>query len=310
MNNVKPRDSYFTRLRKNMKIYYGTYIMAIPVVVYFIVFAYLPMYGIIIAFQNYVSLKGILGSTFVGLKHFRDFFSSYYFIRLLINTLLISVYGLLFAFPAAIILALLLNEVRNRPFKRVVQTITYMPYFISLVVVATLILDFTLPEGFINDVRAFFGAARVNLMGSSSYFRTIYVGSNIWQYVGFDSIIFLAAIAGVDMQIYEAAIIDGAGRLRQTWHVTLPGILPTIVIILILRIGSIMNVGFEKIILIYNPTIYNVADVISSFVYRKGIMEANYAYSTAVGFFNSVCNFTVLVAANALSKRITKSSLW
>ena len=284
--------------------------MALPVIAYFVIFAYLPMYGVIIAFQDFSPIKGIWGSAFVGLKHFKDFFSSYYFIRLLINTLLISVYGLVFAFPAAILMALLLNEVRNAAFKRVVQTITYMPYFISLIVVSSIIIDFCLPGGFINDIRSIFGAERVNLLGKSEYFRSIFVGSNIWQYVGFDSIIFLAAIAGVDQQIYEAATVDGAGYLRKTWHVTLPSILPTVIIILILRIGSLMNVGFEKVILLYNPTTYDVADVISSFVYRKGILEANYPYSSAVGLFNSLVNFTLLVLANAMSKRLTQSSLW
>jgi putative aldouronate transport system permease protein len=298
------------RLLRNMKTYYGTYLMALPVVAYFVIFAYLPMYGVIIAFQDYAPMKGIWGSPFVGLKHFMDFFSSYYFIRLLANTLLISIYGLMFAFPSAILLALLLNEVKNTAFKRSVQTITYMPYFISLVVVASIIIDFTLPGGFINDIRSLFGAERINLLGKAEFFRPIYVGSNIWQYIGFDSIIFLAAITGVDPQIYEAATIDGAGYLRRAWHVTLPSILSTIVILLILRIGSIMNVGFEKIILIYNPTTYVTADVISSFVYRKGIMEANYAYSSAVGLFNSVSNFILLISANAMSKRFTQSSLW
>ena len=310
MELTKNKNSLGRRLISNIKKYYGTYIMALPVVIYFIVFAYLPMYGVIIAFQNYSPMKGIWGSPFVGLMHFKDFFSSYYFLRLLANTLLISIYGLIFAFPSAIVLALLLNEVRNAIFKRAVQTITYMPYFISLVVIASIIIDFSLPTGFLNDIRAFFGADRINLLGKSEYFRSIYVGSHIWQYVGFDSIIFLAAITGVDTQIYEAARIDGAGRLRQTWHVTLPSILPTVVILLILRIGSLMNVGFEKIILIYNPTTYDVADVISSFVYRKGIIEANYPYSTAVGLFNSVVNFTLLVIANRLSKKLTSSSLW
>ena len=286
------------------------YIMALPVVLYYIVFAYLPMYGIIIGFQQYAPMKGPFGSPFVGFKHFQDFFNSYYFWRLLGNTLKISLYDLIFGFPAPILLALMLNEVGHRVFKRAVQTVTYMPYFISTVVVAGIMINFSLPGGFINDIIAFFGGDRVNLLGSIHHFRSVYVGSNIWQNIGFGSIIYLAAISGVDAELYEAAVIDGAGRLRQTWHITLPSISSTIMILLILRIGNMLSVGFEKIILIYAPVVYEVADVISSFVYRKGLIENNFGYSAAVGLFNSVINFALLVAANYISRRMTSSSLW
>lgn len=306
----RPSRINLRKLRKSIAKSKFLYLMSIPVILYFVIFAYLPMYGVVIAFQQYSPGKGIFGSTFIGLKNFTDFFNSYYFWRLLGNTVLISLYDLLFSFPAPILLALLMNEVKNRAFKRTVQTITYMPYFISLVVVAGIMIDFCMPNGFISDVLATFGVARTNLLGKPEYFRTIYVASNIWQSIGFSSIIYLAAITAIDQEQYEAAVIDGAGRLRQTWHITLPAISTTIIILLILRIGNLLNVGFEKIILIYSPITYEVGDVISSFVYRKGLLESNYGYSAAVGLFNSLINFALLVLANQMSKSLTKSSLW
>jgi putative aldouronate transport system permease protein len=284
--------------------------MALPVVLYYIIFSYLPMYGIVIAFQQYSPGKGVFGSDFIGFRNFTDFFSSFYFWRILSNTLMISIYDLVFSFPAPIILALLLNEVRQMKFKRLVQTVTYMPYFISLVVVAGILRDFSLPTGALSNIVAMFTGDNVNLLGRPDYFRPLFVGSGIWQNVGFGSIIFLAAISGVDQELYEAAIIDGAGRLRQAWYVTLPCISSTILILLILRIGSLLNVGYEKIILLYNPVTYETADVISSFVYRKGLLESVYGYSTAVGLFNSVVNFILLVTANKLSKMFAHSSLF
>ncbi len=297
---------FVKRLLKNKYLY----LMALPVVLYYFIFAYYPMYGAIIAFKNFSPMKGIIGSPFVGLKNFRDFFNSYYFIRLLQNTALISLYDIIFGFPAPIILALLMSEVRNRFFRRTVQTITYMPYFISLVVVCGIIVDACLPNGFVSNVVSWLGVEKTNLLGKPEYFRSIYVGSNIWQNVGFGSIIYLAAITGVDQQLYESAVLDGAGRLKQVWHITLPSISSTIIILFILRIGNMLNVGFEKVILLYSPITYEVADVISSFVYRKGLLESNFSYSAAVGLFNSVINFTLLVIANRISRRLTESSLW
>jgi putative aldouronate transport system permease protein len=307
---IKPNRTNMKSIRKSITKSKYLYLMSIPVILYFFIFAYLPMYGVVIAFQQYSPGKGIFGSTFIGLKNFTDFFNSYYFWRLLGNTVLISLYDLIFSFPAPIILALLMNEVKNRTFKRTIQTITYMPYFISLVVVAGIMIDFCLPTGFISDILVNFGVARTNLLGKPEFFRTIYVASNIWQSIGFSSIIYLAAITAIDQEQYEAAVIDGAGRLRQTWHITLPAISTTIIILLILRIGNLLNVGFEKIILIYSPITYEVGDVISSFVYRKGLLESNYGYSAAVGLFNSIINFVLLIMANQLSRTFTKSSLW
>jgi len=292
--------------RRNKPLYF----LAIPILLYFIVFSYIPMVGNLMAFQRFSPAKGIFKSPWVGLDNFKDFFGSYYFGRLIRNTFLISFYDLLFGFPAPILLALLLNEVQNKYFKRSIQTITYMPYFLSLVVVAGIVIDFTDSNGVITNIVALFGGEKQNLLGRPENFRAIYVGSGIWQGVGFGTIIFLAALSGVNKELYEAASIDGANRLKQTWYITLPTITSTIVILLIMRVGTIMAVGFEKIILLYSPATYETADVISSFVYRKGLQEYNYGYSTAVGLFNSIINMTLLIFANFLSRKYSETSLF
>lgn len=286
------------------------YLMILPVLVYFFVFMYIPMYGSSIAFKNFSPAKGILGSDWVGLTHFIRFFDSIYFVRVLKNTLLLSVFSLGWGFPAPIILALLLNEVRTRWFKNTVQTITYLPHFISLVVIIGLLKQFSVSTGLFNDIIEFFGMPRFPLMQKPEIFRTLYVSSEIWQTIGWNSIIYLAALAGVDEQLYEAARIDGANRWKQTLHITLPGIQSTILILLILKMGSLFTIGFEKIILMYNPSTYEVSDVISSYVYRSGLLDMNYSYSAAVGLFNSIMNFALLIIANKLSRRFGKTSLW
>lgn len=286
------------------------YIMMIPVIGYYLIFHYGPMYGAIIAFKDYSPMKGILGSDWVGLKHFDEFFNSYYFMRVLKNTLLISLYTLLFEFPAPIILALLINEVRKRTFKRVVQTITYMPYFISLVVICGIITDFTNADGLINRLIMMLGYDGQAMLQKPELFRPIYVLSEIWQRIGWESIIYIAALMSIDLEQYEAAKIDGASRLKQMFHITLPGLLPIITIMFILRMGNMLNVGFEKIILLYNPVTYETADVISSFVYRKGLLEFGWSYSSAVGLFNSVINLVLLISANYISRRVSQNSLW
>jgi putative aldouronate transport system permease protein len=284
--------------------------MAVPMLVYLLVFCYYPMYGAIIAFKTFVPARGILGSPWAGLKHFKDFFGSFYFGRLLGNTFLISFWSIVFGFPAPILLALMLNEVRAKTFKRVSQTISYLPYFVSLVVICGLIRDFCSEDGVIGQLAAMLGGRPGNLLSRAENFRAIYVGSGIWQGIGWGSIIYLAAIAGIDMELYDAATIDGAGRFRQILHITIPCILPTIIILFLLNIGGILNVGFEKIILLYNTGIYTTADVISSFTYRRGLLENNFSYSTAVGLFNSVVNFIFMVSANAVSRRVSETSLW
>ncbi|MDF2936809.1 MAG: binding-protein-dependent transport system inner rane component [Paenibacillaceae bacterium] len=287
------------------------YLMILPVLAYYIIFHYFPVYGAIIAFKNYTPMKGILGSDWVGFAHFQSFFSSYYFWRILKNTVIISLYSLCFEFPMPVMLALLLNEVKNKTFKKAAQSITYMPYFISMIVICGMIKDFTNSGGLINTlVMQLFGTDGQAFLQKPEMFRAIYVLSEIWQRIGWESIIYLAALTGIDQEQYEAARIDGASRLQQMWCITLPGIIPVIVIMFILRVGNLLNVGFEKIILLYNPVIYETADVISSFVYRKGLLEFNWSYSTAVGLFNSLINLVLLVAANRLSRKVTESSLW
>lgn len=286
------------------------YIMLIPVAVFYAVFHYAPMYGAIIAFKDYSPMKGIMGSDWVGFREFEAFFGTYYFWRILRNTVLISLYSLLFEFPLPILLALMINEVRSKLFKKAVQTLTYMPYFISTIVIAGIIRDFTGSNGLINTLYTFFGGDGTSMLQHPELFRPIYILSEIWQKIGWESIIYLAALTGIDQEQYEAARMDGASRLRQMWHVTLPGITPTIVILFILRVGNMLNVGFEKIILLYNPMIYETADVISSFVYRKGLLEFSWSYSTAVGLFNSAINLTLLITANWITRRVSENSLW
>ncbi len=289
----------------------SAYLLALPVLLFFIIFNYIPMAGIILGFEKFTPKAGVFLSEWVGLKNFINFFGSYYFWRLLRNTFLLSFFDLLFNFPAPIILALLLNEVGNKYFKKVIQTISYMPYFISMVVMAGIVLDFVATDGVITNALSSIGLVeKKNLLSVPSYFRTIFVGTSMWQGLGYGSIIYLAALSGVDQELYEAARIDGAGRWKQTIHVTLPGISSTIVIMLILRLGQLLSVGMDKILLLYNPLIYETADVISTFVYRKGIQDSDYGYSTAVGLFNSVINFLLLLIANAVSRKFSETSLF
>ncbi|MDF2645923.1 MAG: sugar transporter permease [Paenibacillus sp.] len=298
------------RFKRDFLLNKYLYLMMVPVLAYYFIFHYAPMYGALIAFKEYTPNKGILGSEWVGFQHFNDFFSSYYFWRILKNTVIISLYSLCFEFPAPIILAILINELTNKKFQRFVQTVTYMPYFISLIVIVGMIKDFTNNGGLINNFLTYFGFNDTAMLQKPELFRTIYILSEIWQKIGWESIIYLAALMGIDQEQYEAAKMDGASRIKQIWHVTLPGILPTIAIMFILRMGNLLNVGFEKIILLYNPSTYDTADVISSFVYRKGLIEFGWSYSSAVGLFNSVINLALLIAANKISKKISENSLW
>lgn len=306
MKKASALGEYYNDMRKHS----GVYLLAIPVFLFYVVFHYMPMYGLVIAFKEFSPRLGIMRSAWVGLSNFISFFQSYYFVTLLRNTLLISVYNILWGFPAPIVLALLLNEIRNRHFKRITQTLTYLPHFISLVVICGIIIDFCSSNGVVNDIIVFFGGERSNLLMQPRLFRTIFISTNIWQYMGWNSIIYLAALSNIDQQLYEAAEIDGAGRWSQTIHITIPSIIPTIIILLILRIGRVMSVGFEKIILLYNPMTYEVADVISSFVYRRGLLDADYSYSAAVGLFNSIINFALLVMTNKFSRKFSATSLW
>ncbi|WP_169088021.1 ABC transporter permease [Paenibacillus sp. PL91] len=308
--SVQVHETLRSKIRKDWLKNYSLYLIVSPVLLYYIIFHYMPIYGAIIAFKDFVPTKGIWGSSWVGFEHFQEFFNSYHFWRILKNTLVISLTSLVFGFPAPIILALLINEVKSRFFSRFIQTVTYMPHFISLVVVCGLIIDFTRDTGIINTIIAFFGGDTETMLNKSGYFVPIYVSSEIWQEIGWGSIIYLAAMGSIDPQQYEAATIDGAGRWKQTLHVTLPGIAPTIIILLILKVGGILSVGYEKIILLYNPAIYESADVISTYVFRKGLQEFAWSFSSAVGLFNSTINFILLIGANWLSKKINQSGLW
>lgn len=314
MNATKKRfrNRKFTRaaIVKDWRQNKALYLILLPVLLYFIVFCYLPMFGLVIAFQDYSPALGIFKSAWVGLNNFKDFFGSYFFGRLMKNTLMLSLLDLVFGFPAPIILALALNEVHNRHFKSTLQTVSYMPYFLSLMVVCSLISDFCNPGGAIQSIVQKITGNELGLLSQPEAFPSIYVLSNIWQGVGFQSIIYLAAIAGIDQEQYEAARIDGAGGWRQALHITLPSLAPTIVILLIMRVGSTMTVGYEKILLLYNPGIYDTADVISTFIYRKAFMDNNYGFSAAVGMFNSVINTVLLMITNKISKKLSGSGLF
>lgn len=286
------------------------YLVILPVVAYLILFHYKPLYGVIIAFKRFKPHLGIIDSPWVGLQHFKSLVTDMYFTRSMRNTLTISLLTLIFSFPAPVLLALLLNEVKSSKVKRTVQTITYMPHFVATVIVCGMIVSFTQSSGLFNDIIAFFGGKRTNLLIQEKYFYPIYIISGIWQNVGWNSIIYLAALSGIDQEQYEAAKVDGANRLQQLWYITLPGLIPTISMLLIMRMGGLLSVGFEKILLLYQPATYEVADVISTYSYRRGLVENNYSYSTAVGLFNSVINVILMTTANKLSKKLGQSGLY
>lgn len=286
------------------------YLLILPVLVWLILFCYKPMYGIVIAFQNYRPALKISGSEWVGFLHFQRAFSDPYFWRAIRNTFSISFLVLLFSFPAPIILALLLNEVKVKWFGRTVQTITYMPHFIALVVICGLLNTFCQSRGLFNDILELFGGQRENLLSNPKYFYPIYIVSNIWATIGWNSIIYMATLAGIDQEQYEAASVDGASRIQKLIHITLPGLLPTATMLLILQLGKVLSVGFEKILLLYQPLTYEVADVVSTYVYRKGLIDADYSFSTAVNLFNSLVNIVFLFAANRISKKAGQGGLF
>lgn len=297
-------------LIKDLKFNRYVYLMLLPVVAYYFIFSYIPMYGAQIAFKDFYPGLGIWKSPWVGLDNFKMFIGSIYFFRLIRNTVLININSIIFGFPVPIILALLINEIRNNMFKKTVQTVSYLPHFVSMVVVCGMLIDFLARDGVVNNILGIFGIKPVSFLIESAWFRTVYVVSGIWQESGWASVIYLAALSGIDPQLYEAAEIDGAKRWKKMLHITIPGIMPTIIILFILRIGHMMNVGAEKILLLYNTNTYETADVISTFVYRKGLLEMDYSYSAMIGLFNSVINFSLLLATNAFSKRVSETSLW
>ena len=286
-------------------------LMIIPAFMLFAVFSYLPMFGIVMSFQDFVPGRGFLGSRWVGLKWFQYVVSSVYFGRLLRNTVLLSVYSLLFGMPMTILFALLLNELRSRTFKRIVQTVTYLPYFISTVIMVSILqMLLSYPRGVVNSALSALGLTEINFFQEAGWFRTLYIGSGIWQGLGWNSILYLAALTSINPDLYEAAYMDGANRLQQMWHISLPGMMNTIVTMLILSLGGIFSVGYEKVYLMYNPVTMDQADVISTYVYRTGLESMRYSYASAIGLFNSVINFAVLLLANTLSRKITEIGLW
>ena len=298
------------QLARNYRANRMLYWLILPVLIYVLIFNYIPMGGLLIAFQDYSITKGFLGSKWIGLKNFQSFFSGIFFGRTLTNTLVLSLQDMLFSFPAPILLALMLNEVKRLRFKKVIQTVSYMPHFISLVVVASLVKEFTTSSGIVATIVSALGGTPKNYLSMPQYFRSIFVISNIWQSIGFGSIIYLAAISGVNDELYEAACIDGANRIQQLFHVTLPGIASSVMIMLIMRCGQIMSVNFEKVLLLYSPSTYETSDVIMTYVYRMGIVKQKIGYSTAVGLFNSVVAFLLIVTANALSRKYTEISMF
>lgn len=297
-------------VKRNLKRYRYIYLMLFLVILYYAVFCYAPMGGVVIAFQNFKPALGITGSKWVGLKHFVDFLTGPYAWRLIRNTLLINILQIMFAFPVPIFIALLINEIHCKAYKKVVQTVSYMPHFISLVVMCGLLVTFSRSDGIFNDFLSLFGVERTNLLANAKWFRPLYVFSGIWQEAGWGSIIYLATLSSIDPGLYEAATIDGANRFQRMIYVSFPGLLPIIIVQLIMRIGNILTTGFEKVFLLYSPLTYETADIISTYIYRQGLELSNYSYGTAVGLFNSIVNLIILVAANHFVGKLTGESLW
>lgn len=294
---------------RKVKINWQLYLLLLPAIVYFAVFRYYPLYGLQIAFKNFKASQGIWGSRWIGFQHFTRFFNSYYFWDLIRNTIFINLYGLAL-FPLPVMVALSLNELKDGRFKKTAQTITYAPHFISTVVLVGMIIAFLDPsKGIVNNFLAFLGFKPINFMTDPRWFKSVYVWSGQWQNLGWNAIIYLAALAAVDPQLHESAKIDGATRLQRIWHINVPSILPTIVILLVLSMGSMLSIGFEKILLMQNPLNLESSQVIQTYVYEAGLLHGQYAYSTAIGLFNSVVNLIILLFFNRLARR-TGTSLW
>lgn len=303
--------SFHVRLGKDMKKNWILYAMILPVVIYYVVFAYGPLYGIQLAFKDYVIKDGIWGSPWVGFEHFTRFFSSYNFELLLKNTIGISVYSILVGFSIPIMFALLLNYLKNKHLKKTIQMASYAPYFISTVVMCGMIVIFLNPDtGIFNTIRGWLGLSSIDFLGKPELFKSIYVWTGVWQGLGWSSIIYISALSGVDYQLHEAAIVDGATKLQRIFHVDLPSIKPTIVMLLILQMGSLMSVGFEKVFLLQNTLNKGAASVISTYVYEVGLINSDYGYSTAIGLFNSVINLALIVVANQVCKKFADESLF
>ncbi|QPM92415.1 ABC transporter permease [Pseudooceanicola algae] len=305
------QPSHLTRVGDHLKREWQLYLLLLPTILWLLVFLYKPMYGLQIAFKDYSVFRGVAGSPWVGLEHFQTLFGNDQFLRALKNTIIISFYSLLFGFPMPIILALMFNEVLHQTFKKTAQTVVYLPHFISSVIIAGIVITgFSPSAGIVNTVLSWFGVEPIYFLTKAEWFRPIFVGTTIWQEAGFQSIVYLAAIAGISPTLYESAVVDGASRLQMMWKITLPSILPTIIIMLIIRIGNMLEISFEMIILLYQPATYETADVVNTFIYRQGIQGGQYDLAAAAGLFNAVVAFVLVMTANTISKRFSRTSLW
>lgn len=311
MDRVMKKQNRAKTTWKSIYKNYELYLFLLPAIILIFCFQYIPMYGLQIAFKDFTISKGILNSPWVGLKHFRRFFNIAQFKSIILNTLKLSVYGIIAGFPLPIILALYLNQLRNKKFQRVLQTVTYMPHFISLVVLVSMLNIFLSPtSGIYANICRMIGAEPRNLLGDPGLFRPIYIISDLWQHTGWNSIIYLAALSGVDPSLHEAAMVDGASKMKRILYIDLPSIAPTCIIMLIMSLGGILSVGFDKAFLMQNPLNISASEIISTYVYKVGIVNTQYSMSTAVGVFNNVINFTMLVVVNGISKKVTETSLW
>jgi putative aldouronate transport system permease protein len=308
------RDRSRTRVERvgdHLKREWQLYVLLLPTIVWLLLFLYKPMYGLQIAFKDYSVFRGVANSPWIGLEHFHTLFGNDQFIRALKNTIIISLYSLMFGFPVPIILALMFNEILKEKFKKASQTIVYLPHFISSVIIAGIVITaFSPSAGIVNTVLGWLGFDAVYFLTKPEWFRPIFVGTTIWQEAGFQSIVYLAAIAGVSPTLYESAVVDGASRWQMMWKITIPSIMPTIIIMLIIRIGNMLEVSFEMIILLYQPATYQTADVVNTFIYRQGVQGGQYDLAAAAGLFNAVVAFVLVMTANAVSKRYSRTSLW
>ncbi|MBE3636793.1 ABC transporter permease [Mangrovicoccus algicola] len=303
--------SRVARVGDHLKREWQLYVMLIPTVIWLLVFLYKPMYGLQIAFKDYSIFRGISGSPWIGLEHFQTLFNNDQFLRALKNTVIMSAYGLLFGFPVPILLAVMFNEILSPWYRKTAQTIVYLPHFISSVIIAGIVITaFSPSAGIVNTFLGWFGVDPIYFLTKPEWFRPIFIGTGIWQEAGFQSIVYLAAIAGISPTLYESAVVDGASRWQMIWKITIPSILPTIIIMLIIRIGNILEISFEMIILLYQPATYATGDVVNTFIYRQGIQGGQYDLAAAAGLFNAVMAFVLVISANTLSKRFSRTSLW
>lgn len=308
---MEHRTTRITRIADHMRAHWQIYVLLAPTIIWFIVFLYRPMYGLQIAFKDYSVFRGIDGSPWIGFEHFHTLFGSDQFVRALKNTVIISLLTLLFGFPMPILLALMFNEVLNQTYKKTVQTVVYLPHFISTVIISGIVITaFSPSSGVVNTVLDWLGFDKIYFLTKPEWFRPIFIGSGIWQEAGFSSIVFLAAIAGVNPSLYESAVVDGASRWQMMWKITIPSIMPTIIIMLIIRIGNLLEVGFELIILLFQPATYQTADVVNTYIYRQGLQVGQYDLAAAAGLFNAVVAFVLVMTANTISKRYSRTSLW